>query len=528
MLQYVVAFYLINFFSSVFQINVYKYQKGILLLHVISMWLSILGPTFTEENTLSFQTHILKNNFVPLSLVLASLVIAGISAGMFFEGGFKKNSVGQYVFFIVCIGSLVSYLLIVLIIIPVNVEQCSCLEGFYGESCENSCFGSNNLICSGHGTCSASGCACDTRFQGLTCDSCINEYNYDTNCEACNQGYSLTFSCTKCTQGRDPDENCQKCLNGYLEDESYNNAVDGCNVCKENYFKPSTDPRIGSYNKFLEYGEICATCTGNPVCNGHGVCNHFLLENNAGDFVYNGKTVLGNNADGQCVCETGFYGESCVKGLGFNLVDTESICNGNGFIIENYERNINDIFDRFTGLSCKCNDNWYPATTDDACSCLLNDAGNCIECAFGYYLENSVCKQCPGGSFTDACNVKNGGGVCQSDGTCNCRISYASGGYIGTDCSECANNNFFKQGSACIPCIDAVGSGFADSCNGHGVCITQKRLNYWNNNDDNTDSYDRYVFEVGASAKSKEELQSSIGTCECFENYANNVVGSCS
>ena len=233
MLEYIVAFYLLAFTSSVLHISINSLKDGTLFVHMITMWLVIFGPTFTEENTLTFYDHIFKPNMMSLAISLTSLIVAGIAAGMFVEGGFQKNSVGQYIFTGVSVGCLIMYVVVVVVVMPVNVNQCKCLYGYYGSECEQSCFGNNNFICSGHGTCSVSGCICEDRFQGLTCNACINEYNYETNCSACNQGYSLTFQCTKCTTGRDPTDNCQSCLEGYLEDLQYNSPELGCTVCKE-------------------------------------------------------------------------------------------------------------------------------------------------------------------------------------------------------------------------------------------------------------------------------------------------------
>lgn len=532
MLQYIILWYLTTYTSTVVYKNVFQQSNGILIVQMIATWLSVIGPTLTENNTLSFMTDIVQPNAISISVSLVCLLIGGIAIGIHFDTGFEKNTVGQYLFLTVASVSGILYIVVVLIILPINIEQCSCLYGYYGETCENSCFDSNNYICSGHGTCSSTGCLCDIRFQGELCNNCINEYNYDTNCTACNQGYSLTYQCTQCTTGRDPTTNCQSCLNGYLEDEAYNSPVLGCNVCKENYFQPSPDPRVGSYNAFLEFGEVCAPCNkeNGIFCNGHGTCNHFLKADAVnGDFVFDGLIVLGDQANGECECLEGFYGPSCTKGLGFDLENTESICNNNGYVQTNYKRNINDIFDTFTGISCVCEEGWSPSLTDDACSC-KGISGSCTECAFGYYLTNGNCLPCPNGGFTRACNMKNAGGVCQNDGSCDCLVSYATGGYTGTSCTECVNNNFYSQGeNICVPCPGANSDGFFDACNGHGVCITQKRLDTWSSNNNNLDSYSMYEFQVGSiNKKTIVELEDEIGNCECFENYVLNIFGTCS
>ena len=126
--------------------------------------------------------------------------------------------------------------------------------------------------------------------------------------------------------------------------------------------------------------------------------------------------------------------------------------------------------------------------------------------------------------------MKNAGGVCQNDGSCDCLVSYATGGYTGTSCTECVNNNFYSQGeNICVPCPGANSDGFFDACNGHGVCITQKRLDTWSSNNNNLDSYSMYEFQVGSiNKKTIAELEDEIGNCECFENYVLNIFGTCS
>jgi hypothetical protein len=243
--------------------------------------------------------------------------------------------------------------------------------------------------------------------------------------------------------------------------------------------------------------------------------------------------VLGLEANGVCECSEGFYGPTCIKGLGFDLENTESICQGNGYITTIYERSIEDVFDTFEGIKCVCEDQWTPAFGEDACSCKEQN-GQCVDCAFGYYRFNGTCNVCPGGAFTRACNMKYSGGVCQNDGTCKCRVSYVSGGYKGESCQECVNNNFFHPPTTnepiCLPCPGAFGEGFHEACGGHGVCITQNRLAYWDDVSDPNDSYDLYAFQVGPQKQlTKEELANTeIGKCQCFENYALNTFGICS
>ena len=524
MIQPIVVWFLLTYCVCISHLHISKQNNGVANILAISLWLVILAPTFTETNTLTFFRDVFEPNIISISISLLCLLVTGIALGLFFQNHIEENDTAQYIFVLAAAGALSVYVLTVLLFLPVNIDQCSCLYGYYGETCENSCWANNGNICSGHGTCSTNGCQCDSFFQGQTCNACINQYNYDTNCTACNQGYSLLYQCTTCTTGRDPSTACQDCFDGYLEDINYNSPALGCTVCKENYFRPSPDPLIGSYNAFLEFGTICTECpkeNGN-ICNGHGQCQHFLLENPDGDFDYEGTTVLGQDASGACACEEGYYGPTCIKALGFDGENTESICAGNGYITTNYRRNFEDIFDTFVGLSCVCDEGWIPNVGEDACSCKAGFDTQCIECAFGFYLFNGTCNVCPGGSFTSACNMKHAGGVCNNDGTCTCKVSYVSGGYTGEDCTTCVNHNFIQVGDSCLPCAGAFSDGFSDSCGGHGVCITQSRLDMWATTDLASDSFSLY-FSLAAEPKSETELANYVGKCECFDGFSLNA-----
>ena len=521
MIQFIVVWFVFLTIFAIFHYHAVNNNKGILTIETLAIWMVIIAPTFSETNTLTFFQNVFQPNIVSISISFVCLVVAGISLGLFFQSSFENNTTSQYIFVTTSSIAIIFYVLFVLLLVPVNIDQCSCLYGYYGETCEKSCWADNGAICSGHGTCQINGCQCDSFFQGQTCNSCINQYNYDTNCTACNQGYSLLYQCTTCTSGRDPSTACQECFDGYLEDINYNSPVLGCTVCKDNYFRPSPDPLIGSYNAFLEFGTICTECpkeNGN-ICNGHGQCQHFLLENPNGDFEYEGTTVLGQDASGVCSCEEGYYGPTCIKALGFDGENTESICAGNGYITTNYRRNFEDIFDTFIGLSCVCDEGWIPNVGDNACSCKAGFDTPCTECAFGYYLFNGTCNVCPGGSFTSACNMKNAGGVCNNDGSCTCKVSYVSGGYTGEDCTTCVNHNFIQVGDACVPCPGAFSDGFSDACGGHGTCITQSRLDMWATTDLASDSFSLY-FSLAAEPKMESELAAYIGKCECFDGYS--------
>ncbi|PVD32136.1 hypothetical protein C0Q70_07564 [Pomacea canaliculata] len=50
---------------------------------------------------------------------------------------------------------------------------CSCLQGFWGNKCQNECPGGSQNPCSGHGKCAEDGtCWCDRHWSGINCSSC--------------------------------------------------------------------------------------------------------------------------------------------------------------------------------------------------------------------------------------------------------------------------------------------------------------------------------------------------------------------
>ena len=177
MIQFIVAWFLILTIFAIFHYHAMKNTKGILTIEILAIWMVIIAPTFSETNTLTFFQNVLQPNIVSISISFVCLLIAGVSLGLFFESSFENNTTTQYIFVTTASIAIIFYVLFVLLLVPVNIDQCSCLYGYYGETCENSCWAENGAICSGHGTCQINGCQCDSFFQGQTCNACINQYN---------------------------------------------------------------------------------------------------------------------------------------------------------------------------------------------------------------------------------------------------------------------------------------------------------------------------------------------------------------
>lgn len=515
-----------------------KVDRGVLLVAMVAFWLIIIAPFIVEPNSLTIMQNIIEPNMMTAVTCILLLFFTGMMIALAMQAKQEENDFLGTIYWVLSLSSLITYFVVLLVLIPLNINPCQCVDGYFGSDCDQTCY-VDNSVCSGHGDCGVTGCVCDDRFVGEFCNRCTNKFDYGTNCSACSRGYSLDLDCTTCEKGRDFSTDCQSCLEGYLNDEAYNNAATGCNVCKENYFRPTSNPLVGSYNKFLEFGDVCTACEGYPnVCNGHGTCNHFLLPNDAGNFDYNGTTTLGQLANGECECDVGYAGPNCTIAPGFDGDNEESICNAHGQIVEVFDQEENDIFETFQYIECECDDGYTSRDSRgrDACACEGLTYGNCDACVFGYYLSNGQCLACPGGGFLKGCSADIGAGVCQSDGTCRCSESYLTGAYKGDSCNECLNNNFYKlktfepdaeEPERCLPCPGATGPLPGDACGGHGFCITDTRLASWQNGAQGTDSYATFQ-AITANSLAIEELANLIGTCVCFENFALNGFGLCS
>ena len=512
-------------------------DRGVLLVQLLATILVIVAPFITEGNDLSIINTIVNNNMMSFASSTFLLLLIGITSAMAVQSRKEGDNLMHIIYWVISVAAFITYLVVIIILIPINVPSCGCKDGFFGTDCQLTCL-VDDSICSGHGTCSSIGCSCDNRFRGELCNNCVNQFNYETNCTACNTGYSLNLECTTCQAGRDPSTDCIDCIDGYLDDPNYNSADIGCLVCKENYYRPTSNPLVGSYNKFLEFGDVCTACEGYPnVCSGHGTCAHFLSENEAGGFQYENKTVLGQLADGECTCDVGYAGPNCIRAHGFDLDNPESICNGHGDILEVYDQIGNNIFETFQYLECQCDDGYVPSTGDDACSCLGTSTTTCQACIFGYYLENNECKACPGGGFLKACNADIGAGVCNA-GTCTCLQSYIRGAYKGDSCAECMNNNFYKiknsvyadqeaEPERCQACPGATGPEPNDACGGHGFCVTDTYLTFWDQGGESSDSLNLFLGLTGFTG-TRTDLDQLVGTCVCHEGYSLNMFGLCS
>ena len=210
-------------------------ERGVLLVQLVATWLLVIAPSYLQENSMSVFRDIVEPNLLTIGISMLLLVLAALFIPYSFHLRQEKNELGSSIAFLLSIAALIVFAIILIVVLPLEVAQCPCLEGFYGTNCEKSCLDTSGVICSGHGQCTSTGCVCEERFKGNLCDSCINEYVYDSNCSSCRFGYSLTFDCTRCEVGRDPATDCQLCVDAYVN----NNNSSVCDECKAFFFKPS-------------------------------------------------------------------------------------------------------------------------------------------------------------------------------------------------------------------------------------------------------------------------------------------------
>jgi hypothetical protein len=112
--------------------------------------------------------------------------------------------------------------------------------------------------------------------------------------------------------------------------------------------------------------------------------------------------------------------------------------------------------------------------------------------------------------------------------------SYIRGAYKGSSCNECMNNNFYKiqdvhatESERCQACPGATGPAPTDACGGHGFCITDTRLTFWDAGGVSSDSMTLFQ-GLTNYAGTRSDLDELVGTCVCNQGYSLNMFGLCS
>ncbi|XP_052763701.1 multiple epidermal growth factor-like domains protein 11 isoform X2 [Mya arenaria] len=457
-----------------------------------------------------------------------------------------------------------------------------CLNGFYNIS--NDC----NLVCSKgchNGKCNDNGTrVCIANFERDKCDfcvqgkygdlcnnSCVNENcrcTYATDCVSCKSGYfDFSTLCSKqCSLGcENVCENdgtckclsqftgpqCRTCLNGYFGNDCKTPCSGGCingtcningtcqclpnfdgdmcEICRTGYFGKFCDIQCGSgcTNNICDRYDGTCECEFNYKESQCNICKdgYFGINCNVScpDGCYNCSSIASCFA-----CKEGFYGLDCsqrcstnclrsqceqVDGIctggcldGFTTANCTERCDGNCKICSqtNYTH-CTACLGEFSGLSCKCVPNCQCELNNEVCKKCTNgfevESKDC-KCNKKYCFDKSHCTSCQNNtvySYEDTCcecstNCKNK--QCLPVNQC---LNGCEDGYTGVDCAElctyydgnctkCNQTTHFcfrcQQGfspnidgvcTSCVGCIDKA----CDTTS--GVCSKGCRLNFWTN-----------------------------------------------
>lgn len=285
------------------------------------------------------------------------------------------------------------------------------------------------MVCSGHGTCVASGqCNCNSNYTGACCASIA--------ITQCLTGFVLeNAKCVPVCFNRSAS-NSQVCTgNGVCSGPS------NC-TCKVGYA-----------------GQRCSTCASGYT-NVTGSCILYcfnIASTNASVCSGRGKCIATNS----CLCESGFMGRACNQSslncppnfvqigstcqplcFGLNVTD-ERVCSGRGSCI---------------GVNlCSC----YEGYNGTNCSIVLP-----LNCQTGFAESNRVCVPTCFGAIATNASACFGSGVCVGVNDCQCFE-----GYYGTTCNiTCQTGSKFVDGKCIFECYGVLASS-PNVCFGNGSCI---------------------------------------------------------
>ncbi len=313
-------------------------------------------------------------------------------------------------------------------------QNCAdCIDGKYGQNCENTCpGGTGSAQCKG-GSCidglngNGSCTQCGGHWTGTACDTCADGYGgSDCNAECPGGATNQCNGHGTCSAGKNVTPTCS-CTGNW--------AGPACNVCKGNWTGTDCNECKPGYG-----GPDCSLeCPGGAAnqCNGHGTCtagkNVTPTCSCSGHWSGSACDVCAGNWDLAAGCEDckpGYGGPDCSLECPGGAADP---CNGRGECHDG--KNV-------TTPTCSCNGNWA--------------APACATCKPGYVGSNCQ-TTCPGGP-TNPCS---GHGTCQQDGTCSCT---GPGHWTGAACNACVS------GYAGPSCTITCQGGPTNPCSGHGSC----------------------------------------------------------
>jgi hypothetical protein len=307
----------------------------------------------------------------------------------------------------------------------------SCHGGYAGAGCEIPCPATSGVTCSSHGVCRRSDGVCDCvynathgYFIGAACATCDSLFS----------GPSCTLPCPVTTAGM-VCGNIGSCMNGVCICPSgrcgtnCETSGEACNTCPLGLYGSSCD-------------RSCAGGSSNP-CSGHGICNG------------------GRFGDGSCVCASGYAGTACSLVCPGGAVTP---CAGHGTCSALSGVCACTAFYATPDCSVRCPglaaDGLSACTGHGSCSQGADGSGYCL-CDPGY--TGAACDAiCPGG-IVAPCSLH---GVCESDATCSCSSTDATGYWSGAICATCAVG---FTGASCRELCPRDAAGLV--CSDHGACM---------------------------------------------------------
>ncbi|XP_069126188.1 scavenger receptor class F member 1-like isoform X3 [Argopecten irradians] len=213
-------------------------------------------------------------------------------------------------------------------------------------------------------------------------------------------------------------------------------------------------------------------CPSGKFGNGH--CNDDCL---------NCNTCLPTS--GECYCNDGYYGPTCLPCSTGCLTNTCDTISGNcnhcdvGFYSDHCDQNCpsnckNNVCNKVNGQCAECDVGFFGNHCDQTCpgNCenrtCNKDSGVCIDCNDGYY--GPTCTPCPTGCSANTCDITSG----------NCL--HCDSGFFGNRCDKpcpenCKNNMCHKDNGLCTECISGFHGNVCDqacpaNC-GNNLCSIQ-------------------------------------------------------
>eukprot|EP00062_Callorhinchus_milii_P006047 gi/632946186/ref/XP_007888434.1/ PREDICTED: cadherin EGF LAG seven-pass G-type receptor 3 [Callorhinchus milii] len=213
-------------------------------------------------------------------------------------------------------------------------------------------------------------------------------------------------------------------IGGILRAGEVQNGLDGC----------IQGMRLGETSIGIAIPKPSRTMNVEPGCNVADSCDSSLCSTNS--YCSDEWQTF------SCVCEPGYYGESCMDACQLNPCENESICrrrpsSSHGYMCDCGENHFGQYCEH--RIDQQCPKGWWGNPTCGPCNCDVNKGfdpdcnktnGQCLCKEFHYHpVGSDACLPCdcyPVGSFSRSCD--------QEMGQCHCRP-----GVIGRQCNQCDN-----------------------------------------------------------------------------------------